>query len=217
MTQKFAVIFDMDGVIVDNSSFHVLAWNRFLLANGIAFKDDMKKKVFGATNREHLKIFFKRELSDAEVLDFENEKEHIYREIYAPLIKPVKGLIFFLQLLVENNIPIALATSAPKVNIDFVLEKTNTDRFFTKIYDASMVIKGKPDPEIYRKAIDSLGISPANSIVFEDSVNGIQAAKAAGAKVIALTTTHSAIELPLVDIIIKDFEGLTVSTLKKIL
>ena len=217
MSRKFAVIFDMDGVLVDNSSYHVRAWNLFLKSKGIVFNDDMKKKVFGATNREHLEIFFKRKLTDEEVLLFEEIKEQIYRDIYKPEIKPVKGLISFLELLAENKIPIALATSAPKVNIDFVLEKTGTSKFFRKIFDASSVTIGKPNPEIYLKAIASLKIPALNCIVIEDSVNGILAAKAAGAKVIGITTTHQSVELPPVNYIINDFDQLTISALKKLL
>ncbi len=217
MSRKFAVIFDMDGVLVDNSSFHVRAWNLFLKSQGVSFNDDMRKKVFGATNREHLEIFFKRKLTDKEVLLFEEIKEQIYRDIYKPEIKPVKGLISFLELLAENKIPIALATAAPKVNIDFVLENTGTSKFFSKIFNASSVTIGKPNPEIYLKAIASLKIPPSNCIVIEDSINGILAAKAAGAKVIGLTTTHPSVELPPVNFMINDFEHLTVLVLKKLL
>jgi len=217
MFQNFAVIFDMDGVIVDNSSFHVRAWNLFLQSKGVIFNEDMKRKVFGSTNREHLEFFLKRKLSDLQVQEYENEKEQIYRNLYESEIKPVRGLVSFLTLLTENNIPVALATSAPKVNIDFVLEKTGTLKFFHRIFDASSVLKGKPDPEIYHKAIDSLGMGPGRTIIIEDSVNGIHAAQAAGAKVIAITTTHQADELPTVDLIISDFEKLTIPVLRKLL
>jgi beta-phosphoglucomutase len=177
MKQNFAVIFDMDGVLVDNASYHLQAWQQFLELHGIHFQDNMKTKIFGATNREHLELFFERILSEEEVKEYEWQKEQIYRDLYSPDIKPVKGLISFLELLEKSKIPIAMATSAPQVNIDFVLDRTSTSRFFSKIFDASSVSKGKPDPEIYLKTMDSLGFLPHNCIVFEDSLNGILAAK----------------------------------------
>lgn len=216
MKHNFAVIFDMDGVLVDNAAYHVQAWQQFLFTHGIQFREDIKTKVFGATNREHFELFFKRELSDAEVFAFEFQKEEIYRNLYSPYIKPVKGLISFLELLESNKIPIAIATSAPKVNIDFVLQKTSTSRFFNKIFDASSVKKGKPDPEIYLKTMNSLQILPEKCIVIEDSLNGILAAKTAGAKVIGITTTHNARELPQVNLLIDNFEQLTLSSLENL-
>jgi HAD superfamily hydrolase (TIGR01509 family) len=121
-----------------------------------------------------------------------------------------------LELLENNEIPIAMASSAPRVNIDFVLQRTSTSCFFNKIFDASSVKKGKPDPEIYLKTIDSLSILPKNCIVIEDSLNGILAAKVAGAKVIGITTTHNANELPPVNLIIDNFEQLTLSSLENL-
>jgi beta-phosphoglucomutase len=216
MKQNFAVIFDMDGVLVDNASYHVQAWKQFLQSHGIHFQDDMKTKIFGATNKEHLELFFDRSLSEREIYEFELQKEQIYRNLYFSEIKPVKGLISFLELLERNNIPIAMATSGPRVNIDFVIDRTSTTRFFSQIFDASSVSKGKPDPEIYLKTIDSLGMSPQNCIVIEDSINGILAAKSAGAKVIGITTTHKADELPPLNLIIDDFDQLTISSLENL-
>jgi beta-phosphoglucomutase len=216
MKQNFAVIFDMDGVLVDNASYHVQAWQQFFQFHGIHFQDNMKTKIFGATNREHLELFFDRILSESEVHEFELQKEQIYRNLYSSEIKPVKGLVSFLELLKKNSIPIAMATLAPRVNVDFVLNRTSTTRFFSKIFDASSVSKGKPDPEIYLKTIDSLGMSPQHCIIIEDSFNGILAAKSAGAKVIGITTTHKADELPPVNLIIDDYDQLSLLSLENL-
>jgi HAD superfamily hydrolase (TIGR01509 family) len=217
MSKKIGIIFDMDGVLVNNSQYHVQAWNLFLEMHGISFREDMKTKVFGTTNKEHLELFFNRKLTEMELNTFENEKEQLYRDLYAPKIKPVHGLIPFLKILKKNQIPISLATSAPKSNVDFTLDKLAVRDFFKVIIDSSSIIKGKPDPEIYLKAILSLGMQAKDCIVIEDSINGIFATKSAGAKVIGITTTHKTEELPLVDLIIDNFFQLSIHRLEELI
>ena len=118
------------------------------------------------------------------------------------------GLVPFLQKLQAARIPTAIATSAPRTNVDFTLNHTGTGKFFKTILDESFVSRGKPDPEIYLKAAAAIGFAPANCIVLEDSLSGVKSGKAAGCKVLAITTTHSAEELHEADAIIADFIGL---------
>src|SRR5690606_38857303 len=100
------------------------------------------------------------------------------------------------------------STSAPRSNVDFVLDKTGITSFFDTILDQADVTRGKPDPEIYQKAARAVDLDPGHCIVFEDSLSGIQAAKAAGCKVVGVTTTHTAAEMQLVDLVIDNFTGL---------
>ncbi|MBM3435814.1 MAG: HAD family phosphatase [Bacteroidetes bacterium] len=216
MKPDFAVIFDMDGVIVDNFEFHQQAWKLFLEKYEIEITGDFRSRVFGSTNEDHFKNFFGRKLTKSEIREFEETKEAIYRNIYESEIRPVDGLIRFLTELKQHKIPIALATSSPRVNVKFVLEKTGTNEFFPVILDSVSVSRGKPHPEIYLKAAEALNHRPAKCIVFEDAIVGILAAKNAGTKVIALTTTHNAGELPEVDLIINDFTGLDLSVLENL-
>jgi beta-phosphoglucomutase family hydrolase len=217
MKNRYAVIFDMDGVIVDNFRYHREAWQIFCSRHRIDFDNAFRSRVFGGTNRDHLETFFEKQLTDADVARYEEEKESIYRDLYRDHIVPVRGLVPFLQKLSLAKIPVALATSSPPVNVRFVLTETRTGDYFKTILDASHVRYGKPHPEIYLKTAGELEIDPSGCIVFEDSVNGIMAAKRAGMKVIALTTTHKACELPAVDGFIPDFEGLEVSYLEKMM
>jgi beta-phosphoglucomutase family hydrolase len=217
MKREFAVIFDMDGVLVDNYEYHRQAWALFLEKYGIDITGDFRNKIFGGTNREHLETFFKRKLTKEEIRELGSDKEAIYRNLYAGQIKPVEGLISFLTELRIHRIPVALATSSPAINVRFVLKKTGTKNFFSLILDSSSVTKGKPDPEIYLKTAELLHVEPSQCIVFEDSIIGIIAAKAAGTRVIALTTTHHAGDLPEVDLIINDFTGMDLQVLEKLL
>ena len=208
MKSKFAVIFDMDGVIVDNYPFHNKAWKLFCDRHGLGFGQAFRSSIFGGTNKDHLEAFFGHPLGEAEVMKYEEEKERIYRELYREHIKPVKGLTGFLQLLTGKGVPVALATSSPPVNVGFVMEATGVGHHFRAMVDASGVMHGKPHPEIYLKAAALLGVEAARCLVFEDSRNGIASARKAGMKVVALSTTHAAGELEDVDLIIQDFTAI---------
>jgi len=211
-SQSFAVIFDMDGVIVDNMEYHKKAWAIFLekYAPGVDLEEFSKH--FGKVNRDLLKIVFTKEVSEEEESRFGEEKEAIYREIYADHIVPVAGLLDLLDSLKENSFKTAVATAAPRVNMDFVFEKTGLRKYFDVLIDATEVTRGKPDPEIYLKVAQRLGYLPDSCLVFEDSFPGVQAAKEAGMKVIALATSHSADRLQNAESVIKDFTEINLET-----
>jgi len=206
MTHIKAAIFDMDGVIVDNHHYHVKAWEVFCNKHNIQFTEsDFRAKYFGKNNGDILSGLMGFQLSTELVELLGEEKELLYRKIYKDHIKPVEGLVEFLNLLKQKGIKTAVATSAPLSNLDFVLDNLEVRHLFDKVVDASMVTKGKPDPEIYIKAAKLLEISPEHCIVFEDSISGIKSGQNAGMKVIALITTHKKEELPQTEIQINDF------------
>ncbi|QGY43743.1 beta-phosphoglucomutase family hydrolase [Maribellus comscasis] len=208
----FAVVFDMDGVIVDNGEFHYLAWKRFCYNHQIPFsKEKFRKAFFGRINEQVLPILFNKELTKDEIQKLGSEKEKIYREIYKPELKPVPGLVLFLNELKENNIPVAVATSASPENVDFVLDGLNIKYYFDVIVDDSMVTKGKPDPEIYLKAAQLLKKASKNCIVFEDSLSGTKAALDAGSKVVAITTSLKADEHKYAKHIFSDFSEISLN------
>ena len=142
-----AVIFDMDGVMVDNFYIHLEAWNIFCERHRIDITEQsLRKHAFGRTNEELMPYFFRRPMSKEEIAMLENEKESIYREIYKGRVKLVEGLRVFLNQLQEARIEIALGTSAPSANARFILDETNVSGYFKVVVDGSMVSKGKPDP-----------------------------------------------------------------------
>lgn len=200
-----AVIFDLDGVIVDNMKYHKLAWKKFLEKYAASIDINTFSRHFGKRNEVLLKMVFNRRLSPEEVKKYGEEKESLYRELYAEDIETIPGLLEFLKLLKKKKIKTAVASAAPPVNVDFVLNKTGIREFFNVVLNAEDVKKGKPDPEIYLKTAHNLACSPRSCLVFEDSIPGLQAAKNAGMKVIALTTTYPPAELRDADLIINDF------------
>jgi len=200
-----AVIFDMDGVIVDNMKYHKKAWEMFLKKYASDMDVEEFSKHFGKVNKDLLKIVFQREVSDEEVSRFGDEKEALYRELYAEDVAPTGGLVDFLQELRENRVKTAVASAAPKVNVDFVFEKTGLREYFDVSIDANDVTRGKPDPEIYLKTAEKLNCPPEACLVFEDSMPGIQAGRNAGMKVIGVATSHPADKLKDTEFVIKDF------------
>jgi len=210
---SFAVIFDMDGVIVDTNPYHKISLNQFCSKYGYSFNDeDLINKVYGRTNNEWIRNIF-GDLPKERILELGEEKEAMFREIYKDVIEPLHGLEDFLKKLTSQNIPVAIGTSAPRSNVDFVLEHTRLQKYFTTILDQSDVEHGKPNPEIYLKVAARMGFAPQQCVVFEDSLSGVESAQRAGAKVVGVTTTHSPQELAHTDLVIANFTSLDPTSL----
>jgi HAD superfamily hydrolase (TIGR01509 family) len=204
----YAFVFDMDGVIVDSNPYHEIALRQFAEQHGYNLsEDDLRSRIFGRTNKDWIPMLFGTS-DPSEIGRYAVEKEALFRELYAPHIRPVDGLIEFLDKLKAQRMPCAIATSAPRANVDLTLEKTGTKAYFDIILDESFVTRGKPDPEIYLKTAEALKLPPSQCIVFEDSISGIRAATTAGCRVVGITTTHTKEEFPPVDQVIDDFKGL---------
>jgi beta-phosphoglucomutase family hydrolase len=202
-----AVIFDLDGTLIDNNSFHLKSWIEYLKNIGRNISEEEYNLNFnGRTNKDVIQYVFNREMTEEEILKYSLEKEAVYRKIYQQFIKPINGLIQFLDILKSKKIPMAIATSGIQPNIDFMFENIPIKEYFQTVVNSSHILKGKPDPEIYLKAASLLGIPPENCLVFEDAVVGIKSAKAAGMKVIAVATTHPKEELCEADMIVSDYE-----------
>lgn len=207
-----AVIFDMDGVIVDTNPHHRTAWRNYYQRYGKTLSDaDFVAHVSGKHNAHIVAhLFAGQPLTPDEVLRLGNEKEALFRELYRPDMVPVGGLVSFLRALKAAGIRTAVATSAPVENLDLVIDALQLRPYFDALLNESMVSRPKPDPEIYRKAMAMLGVEPGESVVFEDSMTGIRAASAAGATVVGVATTQTPGELrPFVADVIRDFTEMT--------
>ncbi|HYK56016.1 MAG TPA: HAD family phosphatase [Flavisolibacter sp.] len=204
-----AVIFDLDGTLIDNNAYHLQSWIHYLKnKNREISEEEYKANVNGRTNKDVIEYIYQRKMEDAEAMVYAHEKEAIYRELYQPHITPVAGLLPLLQKLKDLNIPMAIATSGIQVNIDFMFDNIPIRQYFDVIVNSAHIKKGKPDPEIYFKTAELLNVAPENCLVFEDAVVGINSAKAAGMKVVGVLTTHSAAELAGADVLIRDYTEL---------
>jgi beta-phosphoglucomutase len=203
---EFGVLFDMDGVIINSYHYHLQSIKVF--AEKYGFRLDEKEimfNYFGRQNRVWIPALFDKSITEDEIEVLAEEKEAIYRQLYAPHIEPIAGLLSFLQELADRNVPMSVGTSAPRSNVDFVLEKTGCKKYFMGIIDDSMAKVGKPDPDVFLQAARLIDMPPQKCIVIEDSLAGIESGKRAGSKVIAMATTHKRDELPPTDLIADDF------------
>lgn len=208
LTSRVAFIFDMDGVIVDSNPFHKIALKQFCKKYGKDLsEDELREKIYGRRNQDWLANIFGH-LDDKTMKRYADEKEKLFRDLYADDIQPLGGLEEFLKGMSALNIPAAIATSAPRSNVDFTLEKTGLAPYFKAILDDSFVKQGKPHPDIYLKAAGALNFNPEDCVVFEDSLAGVQSGLRAGCKVVGLSTTHSAEELSDAAVVVPDFNGL---------
>lgn len=213
-----SVIFDLDGTLIDNNYYHIEAWKVFYQQHGIAWSDeDYMKNINGRINREIFNYLLQRELPEKEIVLYTEQKEALYRDLYAPHIRPVEGLTDLLDALKEAGVPMAVATSGIPRNIDFMFEHLPIRNYFVKVIDSTYITNGKPDPEIFLKAAAFANADPARSIAFEDSVAGVRSAKRAGMKVVGLTTTHSSEDIHEADLIVKDYTGLNLPVLFQLL
>lgn len=207
--KSFAFIFDMDGVIVDSNPYHKIALRQFCQQHGYALSEaQLREKIYGRTNKEWITNVF-GPLPPETVSQYAEEKEALYRELFKNDIAPVAGLPAFLEQMNAQNIARAIGTSAPRSNVDFTLAGTGLQRFFSIILDDRFVTHGKPHPEIYLKCAEALERTPADCIVFEDSLSGVEAGKRAGCRVVGISTTHTAEELKDTDLVMPDFTSLT--------
>jgi beta-phosphoglucomutase len=188
-----AVIFDIDGTIVDNMHLHAEAFGVFAERHGLPplTKDD-RARLDGRRNSEIFPILFKREVPREEWLAYEHEKEGLYRELSRGRLSPMKGLHALIDRLEEEGIPVALATSAPQLNVSHTLAELDLADAFPIIVRGDEVARGKPAPDVFIEAARRLGVDPAECLVFEDAPMGIVAAQAAGMRVVALTTSFQA-------------------------
>lgn len=186
-----AALFDMDGVIVDNRDAHLNAFVEFARRHGIPNLDVQSLlPFFGSTNAVIMShLFGRNDIPAEEVERLSQEKEAIYRKLYDPVMAPAKGLTTLLQQLQNAGIRIAVGSSAPRVNVDFVLNRCHIAPYFDAVASGSEITHSKPDPEVYLLAAKKLGVAPEDCVVFEDAFVGMEAARRAGCRVVALAST----------------------------
>jgi HAD superfamily hydrolase (TIGR01509 family) len=205
-----ALIFDMDGVILDSNPTHREAWAAYNRRFGIETGEAMQQRMYGKRNDEIVRDFFGPGLTDAEVAAHGAAKESLFREMIGPRLMQtlVPGVTDILQN--RGEAPAGLATNAERANVDFVLDGVRVGEAplrncFRVVVDGHQVSRPKPDPEIYLRVAELLGVNPRNCLVFEDSHAGVAAARAAGARVVGLRTTHK--EFKNVDLSVDNFRS----------
>ncbi len=185
-----ALLFDMDGVIVDSNPAHRAAWEGFNLRYGLSTTEFMHERMYGKRNDEIVRDFFGDSLSAEEVAARGHAKEVLYREMVAGRMEEmlVPGLREFLER--HRDLPMGVASNAEPENVALFLDGAGLRQYFQAVVDGQQVARPKPYPDVYLRAAELLHTDPADCIVFEDSHSGVAAGVAAGMQVIGLRTTH---------------------------
>ncbi|WP_296945678.1 HAD family phosphatase [uncultured Massilia sp.] len=212
-----AFIFDMDGTIVDNMAWHTKSWLEFFARRGRLYEADaFFRETAGAQGREILRARLGPEVTDAEIAALALEKDALYREMYGPHRRTIEGLDQLVAQARSRGVQLAVATSAPPLNIAFTLDELELRARFDTVVGATDVARGKPHPDVFLKAAERLGVDPADCIVFEDAPLGVEAARRAGMRAVVITTTLPAAAFAEYDNVVRvvnDYADLSVDAL----
>lgn len=191
-----ALIFDMDGTIVDSMPWHAKSWVEFTRRHGVNIEvPELMRRTTGRTGPECMRVLFEREIGDVEALALVNEKEAIYRELFTPTFSEVAGFREFARRAAAQGLKIGVGTAGDRHNIAFALPRLNLERAPDAIVGGDEGLPGKPQPAIFLEVARRMGVEPADCVVFEDAPLGIEAARRAGMRAVAITTSHPASEL----------------------
>ena len=208
------VLFDMDGVLVNNTQAHVKAFEIFCERYGVEDWQHKLQSAFGMGNDDIMRLILPEEIiREKGMKALGEENAAIYREVSAPEIRPVRGLEELREELRRRGIRCAVGSSGCRENVDFVLSNCGITDYFSCIVSGDRVTRCKPDPEIYLLAAEGLHLPSAECLVFEDARVGITAARRAGAgRIVALATTlprHTLATQTEADVVIDDFASIT--------
>ncbi len=187
-----AAVFDWDGVIINSASHHEISWQRLSAEVGKELPTGHFVRGFGMKNEVIIPKLLEWTQDPDEITRLSLRKEELYREVVVECgISPLPGVETWLNKLRLAGIPCIIGSSTHRLNITTTLQVLGLREYFNDIVSAEDVSHGKPDPEVFLKAAAKLKILPGDCVVFEDALVGIAAAKAAGMRVVAVTTTNT--------------------------
>lgn len=210
-----AVIWDLDGVIIDSGESHLKSWHRLAQEEHLPFTDEQFWSTFGWRNDAIIPHIWNVQ-SPERVKELADRKEAYFREIARATIGPLPGSIELLSALRDAGYPQALATSTPIENITMIKEVLGLERFINVFVPGETVPRGKPAPDIFLKAARELGIEPAKCLVIEDAVAGVEAAHAGGMRCIAVAGERDLPGLRAADLMVKDLTQVSLHTIQEL-
>ncbi|MHA1105102.1 MAG: HAD family hydrolase [Promethearchaeota archaeon] len=217
MYQDYAVIFDMDGVLADTGPIHYESWVKMANEIGKTFKKSFFEATFGQQSVPITRQLVGRKVDQNLVEKWAQLKEKYYREMVKDKIEPLPGVIELIEDLKSINFKLAVGSSGPPENVELLLTSLKIELFFDTIITAAEVQNGKPSPDVFLIAAQKINVKPQNCLVIEDAPVGIEAAKRANMKCIALSTTHDIVELRTANMIVQDLSFVSVKHISDLL
>jgi beta-phosphoglucomutase family hydrolase len=202
MTAATAVLWDLDGVLVDSTRFHYEAYRKLLSESGRDLGFDEFRNLFGLRNEPILRRLF-GELRPQEVERLAQRKEEFFRELIAGNVEALPGAAGLVRRLREEGLSLAIVSSTPRANIELILGSLGLADAFAAVVAAEDAHRGKPHPEGFLTAAERLGVPPADCVVLEDAPEGIEGAKAAGMRCIGVATTRPPERLSEADLVVE--------------
>lgn len=215
-----AAIWDMDGVLVDSAEFHFSTWRTVIRQlYKIEIERSLFDKVFGMSNKKTLREFLGKEPSTPEGERVIDLKEQLFRRLISGRehLSPMTGVVPLLERLMDLGWVQAVASSAPRANIDLSLEKMKIRHWFSVIVSDDQVENGKPEPDIFEKVALKTGIPPRCCVVIEDSPAGIEAARRAGMHCVAVATTRPKTALGMADLVFDNLDQVRIEDLSRLI
>jgi beta-phosphoglucomutase-like phosphatase (HAD superfamily) len=191
-----ALIFDMDGTMIDSMPYHQQSWVEFCRRHGIDMDvPELMRRTTGRNGAECMSELFDRPVPLAEAWALVAEKEAIYRELFSPVFTEVRGFTAFAQAALGMGLKIGVGTAGDRHNIAFAMGHLKLPFTPQAVVGGDQGLPGKPEPAIFLEAARGLSVRPSACIVFEDAPLGLEAARRAGMRAVAICTSHSATEL----------------------
>jgi beta-phosphoglucomutase len=194
-SNEYGVIFDMDGVLIDSSEAHFESWKRLGRDLGVDVTVDRFRATFGRQNRDVIPALFGDRFTAEEIDAYAERKEAYYRELVQGAVPALDGAVDLIRECHGFGMKLAIGSSGHPKNIAMTLEALEVATLFGCVVSGHNVTIGKPHPQVFQLAADGLGLAPSRCAVIEDAPAGVEAALAAGAKAIAVTTEHAAEKL----------------------
>jgi beta-phosphoglucomutase-like phosphatase (HAD superfamily) len=191
-----ALIFDMDGTMINSMPFHAQSWVTFTQRHGISIDlADLMARTTGRTGAECMRELFGRDIAEAECWQLIHEKEEIYRALFAPVFSEVAGFKAFASAARSQGLKIGVGTAGDKHNIAFAMSHLQMTPAPLAVVGGDEGLPGKPEPAIFLEAARRMAARAQACIVFEDAPFGIEAARRAGMRAVAVCTTHTPAQL----------------------
>lgn len=200
-----AVLWDLDGVLVDTASFHFQAWQELSQSLGKSFADADFRRTFGLRNDAILRDIL-GELEPAEAERLARKKEELYREKIGGRVTAIPGAVGLLRRLQQRGSKMAIVSSTPRENVRVVLHSLGLEGLFDVVVAEEDAPRGKPDPQGFLLAAEKLGVAARECVVIEDAPGGVEAAKRAGMGCIGLTTSRPKEALASADLVVDSLE-----------